>query len=106
MEGPPCPRCGCRDVQPWGRGREGASLGDKGIKHVHTPHVCQHCGHRFTVTTRKGKHRVDGEYLRSVCPFCGSANWRIYKTRRLGDGTVRRYHKCRSCGETFITDQT
>lgn len=115
INGPECPRCGCRDSRPvsearrWGRGQR---------------RRCAYCNHTWTPhrgdwseypTLREAMERgvapgaedpPNGDPDRGVtyqvirCPACRSDETRVTRTMR-----PIRYHKCEACGNNFKSSE-
>lgn len=45
------------------------------------------------------------EALGIVCRACGCADLRVFKTRRISGGRIRRERVCRNCGKRTITTE-
>jgi len=93
IDGPACPRCGCRDTELVGRGtRWGKPIQQR---------RCRHCRREWTVRPENGD-RESAQYvpvlysLEIRCPSCDSTNTVVTSTRR-----PIRHHKCRDCGICF-----
>lgn len=105
--GPPCPRCGCRDSKIMREPDNGKSWWNAGQAR------CNHCGMGFTFMELPQEPAVVDEVPPAIplqiagrtipeptCPQCGGET-RITSTRK-----GLRYHKCTSCGATMKTAKT
>ena len=45
------------------------------------------------------------ELLGIACPSCGCRDLRVWRTRPLSDGRIRRERKCRNCGRLVLTTE-
>ena len=98
---PQCPQCGCQAIHPdparkptwWHQQKTDDDEEDLPSKKI-TPHICDHCGERFTVTTEETIPAAV-EYHRTRCPAC-----RVAVTVETTRAPIR-YHKCRNCGWRF-----
>lgn len=108
VDGPACPRCGCRHSSPLlALTRWGQSVQKRG---------CRNCGKVFTVNIAKVEpnpvtHAAPPEVthddvdlhdpIRCRCRHCGSTNTKVTRTMPDSGGTRLRYHACNACGQTF-----
>ena len=109
--GPRCTHCGCNDTQVMRAATAGATW-PSGVA------LClnERCNRTFTFSfevppeefgdvaeyadeAEKPPYRVVREMLR--CPQCRSTAFRTDTTRQQADGSVLRYHVCRSCQYRF-----
>jgi len=121
--GPPCPRCGCRDV----RVTQSPPLGKSWFMQGRA--TCRHCGTPFAfrefpqdaVAPAEEETHADDEfepasmidineepprdsgYPVRECPHCGCPDTVIVSSgKRPKPGLPRiRYHRCRGCDKTF-----
>lgn len=82
-----CPQCGCEDVTEIGPRRRwwGNPIAQLG---------CNNCGHAFVATADYAPSGVEYPVIR--CVHCSSAD-----TFVASSPLPVRWHKCRSCGESF-----